>query len=1057
MHKAVSSLTLGVGFMTLLAWMPRPGLAGKGETHGARETATGAIFKAETGTLRMEAQLQACVGELPAMGAPTLHASILTLPDPQHTSMAFWFDLRLRAVQRAFGDMGYLPRSIYLPWAASNSQEGREGLSSSYPHAAPGFIWFNKERSNAGPSDAHVLFIVGESQTLGLNREAMTRALASADRLLGTGTEPITLIGPQFSGSLTSLGQSLNTHFQQRSPRPLRLQGTTTLDARSISKLQAMTGDLAGDRLAISPWTSNLSGPAKEQLLDWYIQEAGWPDASKLAIFTESNTVYMGDQQVKATRILFPMGLSRLRAERTALTQNSAKAVAEAGLSMPSTLLGPGVEDPPRGQDTLPQFASDTTRNTELTLASTVLSLSRRGYTHIGISASDPEDILFLAERIRAYHPSCTLFTLSGNHLLFAHPNYSPAMNGMVMVGGFPLTDSMRALSLLEGDLESPVHFTSEGEYAAYYATLFALEPARITASQKPVLGSQGFISVVKNGNIWPLRQGGLLESKAPPFPWKHDVDPLYQKIASVSPDLNQYVHSRMYQLSLLLLLLGGTAGWVFLRPLDQAHQAGADGPPVRPYEYLTSGALLALAIVSLLAVGYLLPLPLLLGSPWSDPHLWTSLIIWAVFCFAVGRALLRRLGPGWTLLLLLLALGPAAGSALWARQHLLTFIPFYLRFTSPGRGVSLMPALVLLTAGLALLLRTWFDMKRQDHGALWPEPQGASGSVGQRLRHFRGLHFQPWIFGLVLLAQLLHRALSGGLVRPLLEGTHITIGLLAMGSFLLFAALFLFWQLLRGWTELRRLLQELEECAYLEAFAEAGRLVKWNAMRALGRGLRTHASSQRGRELLALQEPWMAARDATYPVQVASMTEVARASREARWSANEFTNWRTRIRLAGLMSTCGDSLIAAWTEDPVAAHRNEVHLFLALRATSLIREAFLAMRYLLIGSLGSMLLLLLATAAFDFQPKLEVMGILSAVLLTMAGWATLSILQMERSPLLSRLEGTDPGQIKLSFGLVENALKYVVVPLLLLLGTLNPTMGGFVVQVFNPLMHLLQ
>jgi len=818
-----------------------------------------------------------------------------------------------------------------------------------------------------------------------------------------------------------------------------------------------MTGGIAGDRLFVSPWNCNLSGHAKEQLLAWYRQEAGWPDASKVALFTESNTVYMGDQQVKATRILFPMGLSQLRAERTALEQSAAKTATDAGLSIPSALLGPGAEDLPHGQDTLPQFASDTIRNTELTLASTVLSLSRRGYTHIGISASDPRDILFLAERIRAYHPGCTLFTLSGNNFLFAHPNYSSAMNGMVMVGGFPLTDSVRALSLLEGDLESPVHFTSEGEYVAYYATLFALEPGKIAASERDVLGSQGFVTVVKNGNIWPLRHGGLLQSKVPPFNWKHDVDALYVKTASDSPDLNQYVHSRMYQLSLLLLMLGGTAAWVFLRPLDQAHQARADGPPMRPYEYLATGALLGLAMISLLAVSYLLPLPLLSGSPWSDAHLWTSLIIWAIFCFAVGRALLRRLKPWWALPLLCLGLAPAAGAALWAKHHILAFMPFYLRLTSPGRGVSLMPTLVLLTAGLALLLRTWFDMKRQDHGALWPEPAGASGSVGQRLRHLRGLHFQPWIFGLVLLIQSLHRAVSGGLIRPLMEGTNISIALLAMGSFLLFAALFLFWQLILGWMELRRLLRELEECAYLEAFAEAGRLVKWNAMRALGRGLRTHASSLRGRELLALQEPWMVERDASYAAQVAAMTEVARISREARWSANEFTNWRTRIRLAGIMSACGDSLIAAWTKNPVETHRDEVHLFLALRTTSLIREAFLAMRYLLIGSLGSMLLLLLATAAFDFQPKLEVMSILSAVLLTMAGWATLSILQMERSPLLSRLEGTDPGQIKLSLGLVENALRYVVVPLLLLLGTLNPTMGGFVVQIFNPLMHLLQ
>ena len=160
-------------------------------------------------------------------------------------------------------------------------------------------------------------------------------------------------------------------------------------------------------------------------------------------------------------------------------------------LVLPSTLLGPSEEDANRGMDTLPQFASDTIRNAELTLAGTIVSLARRGYTHIGISASDPQDLIFLAERIRAYHPSCTLFTTSGNHLLFAHPNFSSAMDGMVLFGGYPLTDPMRAISLKSKDLESPVRFTSEGEYAAYYAALLALDPARAETSDRRFWGKQ--------------------------------------------------------------------------------------------------------------------------------------------------------------------------------------------------------------------------------------------------------------------------------------------------------------------------------------------------------------------------------------------------------------------------------------------------------------------------------------------------------------------------------------------------------------------------------------
>ena len=74
-----------------------------------------------------------------------------------------------------------------------------------------------------------------------------------------------------------------------------------------------------------------------------------------------------------------------------------------------------------------------------------------------------------------------------------------------------------------------------------------------------------------------------------------------------------------------------------------------------------------------------------------------------------------------------------------------------------------------------------------------------------------------------------------------------------------------------------------------------------------------------------------------------------------------------------------------------------------------------------------------------------------------MAGWVVFRIIQMERDPILCRMEGTEPGKVQLSLGLVENGCRYVLVPLLLLLATLNPSFGGLVVQVFNPLMHLLK
>ena len=1083
MSKIFSPLTLGVGFSTLLALVPGLGIGSRDSKANAEAASTAkALVEAKRvrRTQAAEALLDQCLAERSQGGASAFRATILTLPDPQRTHMAFWFDLRLNAVQRAFTDSGFVPRAFFLPWEAKPKEEDGQGISSSYPDPSPGLIWFAQTRqatdSKSGPTTTyHALFIVGESQSLGLNRLAMREAFRLAAKVKGTAEGgPVTILGPQFSGSLASLGAALEEHFQSPAAARIRVQGTTTLSKGVAATLRATAGGVPEPRLWISEWVCNLSGASKDELLTWYGEQAGWPmiptaagvsppqqmlDPTKVAIFTESNTVYRADSRGAVTQILFPMGLSRLRAERRAMEHGLAQGGAPE-LVLKSTLLGPAEDDALRVLDTVPQYAADTLRNTEHTLAGTILSLAGRGYTHIGISASDPEDLIFLAERIRAYHPSCTLYTTSGNHALFAHPNFSATMDGMVLFGGYPLTDAMRIGSLLKKELESSVRFTSEGEYATYYATLLALDPAKAQQPERELWGKQGFISVVKSGSIWPIRHGGLEStSGAGSNHWQHQVETPYLQGARESPDLILFVHSRLRQLSFLLLLLGGASGWIFLKRLLEVAGSLGQTPQLRPYRDLAAGALLLLATASLVGMVYLLPLVILRGSPWGNLYLWISLATWLGLVLATGRALWGRWGWWPTLLLLLLAMLPALTVGWWGRSHFLEFIPGYLRFTSPGHGVSLIPTLLLLSAGLALLMRTWFDVRRQEHAAFWPVPFGLATVPGVHLPHFRGLRPRRWMLlpvGGMLAFQL---ALPGGLLRPLMEVKGITTLVVGVAACLLVTALFLFLQLHRGWLELNRILEELDFSPYRAAFAEAGKLMNWNAMRALGRGLRTRRSSLRGRQILADQAAWIAPFDGNYGACLAALAREEASLPRGRKAASDFARWQFRLQVAGGLSACGDALRSVCEHQPAEAapHRDEIHLFYALRAISFIRQGFLVARTLLIGSLGSLLLLMLAVAAFDFQPKAEVLTLLGAVLLVMAGWVTLRIIQMERHPLLCLMEGTEPDRVQLSLGLVENGLRFVLVPLLLLLATLNPSLGGMALQVFNPLMHLLK
>lgn len=1055
MSRAFSPFTLGIGFTALLALVPEL---------GPKVPPTGAPVKAEAKGVStpvgpkatsLHALLDQCLRDRPKSADGTVAVTILTLPDPQRTSMAFWFDLRLNAVQRAFRTLDFLPRAFYLPWEAKPKDEGGSGVSSTFPEATPGFIWFARE--GAKPR-YHALFIVSESQSLGINRSALQEALRLASRLpLAEGR--ISLLGPQFSGSLASLGAALESHFKDPGAPRVHIQGTTTLDAGGIRMLRDATGHPDAQRWEVSPWLCNLSGTAKERLLNWYAAEAGWPkDASKIALFTESNTVYSRDDRsgLAMTPFPFPMGLSRLRSERRAMEQGLAKGSEPQELVLPSTLLGPSEDDSVRVLDTAPQYAADTVRNTELTLAATILSLARRGYTHVGISASDPQDLIFLAERIRAYHPSCTLFTTSGNHALFAHPNYSQAMDGMVLFGGYPVTDSVRALSLMKGDLESPVRFTSEGEYATYYATLLLLDPARAKDPERAFWGRQGFVSIVKGGSIWPLRQGGLEVQNGGSDALNSDVEGRYRKVATHSADLVQYVHSRLRQLALLLVGLGFASVLAFLKPLLEVAGVPRGEPGLRPYRNLVAGAVLTLAISTFLATGYLLPLVVLKGSPWHDPFLWMSLLAWLTMLGLTAWALRGQVNRLATMGLTLMALLPALIAAAWGTRHFLVFMPAYLRFTSPGRGVSLIPTMLLLAAGVALLLRSWFELHRQDQAAFWPAPPGVLDTKLLVMRHLRGLQFEGWTFLLVAVAAAFQWLMPGGLIRPLMDVPAVALVVVGVACGLFSASLFLFWQFHQGWQELQRVLEVLDFIAYRAAFAEVGRLVDWKAMRALGRGLSMHRSSLRGQEILFAQETWVSCVNPGYSARLAALDEGTPTSRQ---SLGEYGQWRNRLAYAHQMIACGDALSTACANDSVeaAAHQSEVDLFQALRAVHFIRQAFLVLRHLLVGSLGTLILLVLGVAAFDFQPKNDVLLILGAALLGMATWVALVILSMERDPLLCLMEGSPPGEVQLSLGLVENGFRFVLVPLLLLLGTLNPSFGGFLMQVFNPIMHLLK
>jgi hypothetical protein len=74
----------------------------------------------------------------------------------------------------------------------------------------------------------------------------------------------------------------------------------------------------------------------------------------------------------------------------------------------------------------------------ELTLGQILTDITRRRIHKVGIVATDPLDVIFLAREVSQFCPNADLFTTSAN-LLFTHPEHIGLLRGMLVGSTYPL------------------------------------------------------------------------------------------------------------------------------------------------------------------------------------------------------------------------------------------------------------------------------------------------------------------------------------------------------------------------------------------------------------------------------------------------------------------------------------------------------------------------------------------------------------------------------------------------------------------------------------------
>jgi len=126
-----------------------------------------------------------------------------------------------------------------------------------------------------------------------------------------------------------------------------------------------------------------------------------------------------------------------------------------------------------------------------------------------------------------------------------------------------------------------------------------------------------------------------------------------------------------------------------------------------------------------------------------------------------------------------------------------------------------------------------------------------------------------------------------------------------------------------------------------------------------------------------------------------------------------------------------------------------------ALRFYSYIRYVVCELRNLMFFLALSFSLLFLSLHVYSFRAAQGIDWSFIVLFIVMGGGVFWVLLQMERDALLSRLEGTQPGQINKQFYL--NLLKYGLIPLLTVFGSHVPVASNFLLTKLQPTLEVFR
>jgi hypothetical protein len=797
---------------------------------------------------------------------------------------------------------------------------------------------------------------------------------------------------------------------------------------------------------------------------------------------------------IPARRVLhFPSHILAIRSARAAAGLDKAPPDPNQIGSQPTPVdlplnLAPG----PAGADLVPDFSALTAPATEIAIAGLISAMARDDVRYVGILATDVSDTLFLADRIRSQARNVTLFALEGDQL-FLHPQVHSAVNGMTVLSSSPLLISGRLSQEGGGGGrrgQPPWQLASTFGNGIFEAAAELVSDRSLADVAVPDVGPI-WISVVGNDAIWPLwgRMSGKDSGQDTSAAGAKDQPEQVLSFASLvrletGTDGGNKAGDRLAagtggataDLDLLLFAIVMCFGaWML-------HQAALLPVPPRAADaergtrsLLAAGvAVLVLAGAVLVALG--LPPQWKWNGSYLEPAVWALqqrlsfvglILVYLVLVLALvsavavrrsrrgARPRLRRWGAAVVTLLAGLAVVPLLAWAICGRW-MLCDVAFDQRVRAFASGLS--PLISLFWLVSALYLWALLELKRRRLTAWqridWPLAEVFEPALRGSSRLLGTIR---WLLAVTVAASWWRRLALAGIVvaslsvvwhpmQPAAERPEFGRLMLALWTLPVVLSAISCYRFVRVWQTLRKLLVRIASTPLASRLAMLSEALRWKPMQAL-----TWPIPPFDTLILSLVRLKELRRAGTVTLTDAELRDVDRFlglafKAEAREKARaEIIN---RERLEHLIAVVSRQL---------ALRRDQpgVEDFFAIRVAAYLRYVFAQLRGSLMSALGPAVLVLLAVAAYTFEPKgLVSLGFLVLVLAEIV-LAVAILVAMNRDTVLSLIAGNSPGEVTWNWHFMSSLLTFGVLPLLALIGTQVPAAGQLLNGWLKPLLHL--